>query len=106
MKESKEKVLPKIRPLASRLLVEVKEAADVTPGGIVLPDTAKDKPSRGKVLAVGSGTRGSDGKLYPVEIEVGEVVLFSKWSGTTDDEVLGKGRMLINEQDILAIVEE
>jgi chaperonin GroES len=92
-----------LQPLGDRLIVEVLEEEEVTVGGIVLPDTAKEKPQRGKVLAVGPGARDEDGKHVPMDVAEGEEVIFSKYGGTEiklgTDEVL-----ILRESDVLAKV--
>src|SRR5574338_840363 len=92
-----------LQPLGDRLIVEVLDEEDVTASGIVLPDTAKEKPQRGKVLAVGPGPRDEDGEYIKMEIEVDDEVIFSKYGGTEikvgSDEVL-----ILRESDILAKV--
>jgi len=95
-----------LRPLADRVIVEPIEEEEITAGGIVLPETAKEKPQKGTVLAVGPGKRDDQGKVIPVDVVVGDVVLYAKYGGTevklgTDREVL-----VLRESDILAVVEE
>jgi len=93
----------KVQPLADRILVEVLEAKEKTKGGIVLPDTAKEKPQEAKVVAVGKGKVSDEGKKVPLEVKVGDVVLFGKYSGAeiiVDD----KEYLILKEEDILAIV--
>jgi chaperonin GroES len=94
----------KLKPLADRLIVKPLEEEEVTPGGIVLPETAKEKPQKGEVLAVGPGARDEDGNRTPMEVSVGDTVLFAKYAGTEikleSDEVL-----ILRESDVLAIVE-
>ena len=94
----------KLQPLGDRLIVEVLEEEEVTVSGIVLPDTAKEKPQEGKVIAVGPGDRDEDGKRIPIELKVGDRVLYQKYAGTEfkheDEEFL-----ILSEKDILAIVE-
>ncbi len=92
-----------LKPLADRVLVEPIEDEEVTPGGIVLPETAKEKPQRGKVLAVGPGGRDEDGKLITMEVKVGETVLFAKYAGT-EIKLEGKKRLILRQSDLLAIV--
>ena len=92
-----------LKPLADRVLVEPIEDEEVTPGGIVLPETAKEKPQRGKVLAVGPGGRDEDGKLITMEVKVGETVLFAKYAGT-EIKVEGKKMLILRQSDLLAIV--
>ncbi len=91
----------KLEPLADRLVVKPIEREEVTKGGIVLPDTAKEKPQEGEVLAVGPGRLSEDGKRIPMDIKVGDIVLYAKYGGTDikiDDEEL----MILRESDILA----
>jgi chaperonin GroES len=92
------------RPLHDRVLVKRVEAEEKTPGGIIIPDTAKEKPVEGEVLAVGPGARDETGRVQPLDVKVGDRVLFGKWSGT---EVLieGEDRVIMKEADILGIVE-
>ncbi|MCL5428625.1 MAG: co-chaperone GroES [Chloroflexi bacterium] len=92
-----------LKPLADRVLVEPIEDEEVTPGGIVLPETAKEKPQRGKILAVGPGGRDEDGKLISMEVKVGETVLFAKYAGT-EIKLEGKKRLILRQSDLLAIV--
>ncbi len=93
-----------LKPLADRVLVEPIEDEDVTPGGIVLPETAKEKPQRGKVLAVGPGGRDEDGKVIVMEVAVGNTVLFAKYSGT-EIKMDGKKMLIMRQSDLLAIVD-
>ena len=91
----------KLQPLADRLVVKPIEREEVTKGGIVLPDTAKEKPQEGKVLAVGPGRLSEDGKLIPMDVKVGDRVIYAKYGGTEikiDDEEL----VILRESDILA----
>ena len=91
----------KIEPLADRLVVKPIEREEVTKGGIVLPDTVKEKPQEGKVIAVGPGRLSEDGKRIPVDIKVGDIVIYAKYGGTEikiEDEEL----MILRESDILA----
>ena len=91
------------RPLHDRVLVERVEAEEKTAGGIIIPDTAKEKPQEGKVVAVGTGTRGDDGKITPLDVKAGDTILFGKWSGT-EVKVDGKDLLIMKESDILGIV--
>lgn len=91
----------KINPLDDRVVIETLEAEEKTAGGIVLPDSAKEKPQRGKVLAVGLGTLSDNGKRVKVSVDVGDVVVFGKYSGT-DIKVEGKELKIMREKDILA----
>ena len=93
----------KIQPLADRIVVKVLEAKEVTRGGIVLPDTAKEKPQEAEVVAVGKGKTADDGKAIAPEVKVGDKVLFGKYSGT-EITVDGKELLILKEEDILAIV--
>jgi len=91
----------KLQPLADRLVVKPIEREEVTKGGIVLPDTVKEKPQEGKVLAVGPGRWSEEGKAIPMDIKVGDIVLYAKYGGTeikVDDEEL----MILRESDVLA----
>jgi chaperonin GroES len=95
----------KLQPLGDRVVVEREEAREKTAGGIVLPDTAKDKPQKGKVLAVGDGRLTKDGKRRPLQVKVGDHVLFTSYAG---DEFKLNGEkkvLLMREDDILAVVE-
>lgn len=93
----------KFRPLHDRVLVERIEE-EVTAGGIVIPDNAKEKPSRGKILAVGDGKRDSEGKILPMAVKVGDIVLFGKYAGT-EVKIEGKELVVMREEDIMGIVE-
>ncbi len=95
----------KIRPLQDRVLVKRLEETAKTAGGIIIPDTAKEKPSEGLVEAVGPGAIGSDGKIIPMAVKVGDKVLFGKWSGT-EVKLNGDERLLIKESEILGVIEE
>ena len=93
----------KIQPLADRIMVEVLEAKDVTKGGIVLPDSAKEKPQEAKVIAVGKGKVSDEGKAITPEVKPGDKVLFGKYSGT-EITVDGNEYLILKEEDILAII--
>jgi chaperonin GroES len=93
------------RPLHDRVLVRRIEADEKTAGGIIIPDTAKEKPSQGEVIAVGPGGRDETGKLIPIDIKAGDRVLFGKWSGT-EVKIDGEDLLIMKESDILGIVEE
>ena len=95
----------KIRPLADRILVERLEAETKTTGGIVLPDTAKEKPKSGKVLSVGDGKLLDDGTHQKMQIQKGDTVLFASYAGT-EVKVKGKEYLILNESDILATIEK
>lgn len=94
----------KLKPLGSRVVVEPIEQEDVTAGGIVLPETAKEKPQKGKILSVGPGDRDESGKRIAMDVSVGDMVLFAKYSGT-EIKVDSKKLLILRESDILAIVE-
>ena len=95
----------KLKPLGSRVVVEPIEVEEVTAGGIVLPETAKEKPQKGKVLSVGPGDRDEDGDRIKMDVVEGDVVLFAKYAGT-EIKVDGKKLLILRESDLLAIVEE
>lgn len=94
----------KLKPLGNRVIVEPAESEEVTAGGIVLPETAKEKPQKGTVLAVGPGDRDEDGNYIPMDVKVGDVVLFAKYSGT-EVKLDGKKLLILRESDLLAIVQ-
>ena len=94
----------KFRPLHDRVVVKRIEAEEKTTGGIIIPDTAKEKPSQGEVIAVGLGGRDENGKLIPIDIQVGDRVLFGKWSGT-EVKIDGEELMIMKEADVMGIVE-
>jgi chaperonin GroES len=93
-----------LKPLGARVVVEPIEQEEITAGGIVLPETAKEKPQRGTVVAAGPGDRDEDGKRIAMDVEVGDVVLFAKYSGT-EIKIDGKKLLILRESDLLAIVE-
>ena len=93
-----------LKPLADRLVVEPLEQEDVTSGGIFLPETAKEKPQQGKVLAAGPGRVDDDGKRLNMEVKVGDRVLYAKYSGT-EIKLDGKKVLILREADVLAVVE-
>jgi chaperonin GroES len=93
----------KIKPLADRLVVKPLEAEEVTASGIVLPETAKEKPQKGQVLAVGPGARDEDGKHIKMDVSVNDTVLFAKYAGT-EIKLDGEKLLILRESDILAIV--
>ncbi len=95
----------KIRPLQDRVLIKRLEETTKTAGGIIIPDTAKEKPSEGLVEAVGPGAVGTDGKVIPMTVKVGDKVLFGKWSGS-EVKVNGEERLLVKESEILGVIEE
>jgi chaperonin GroES len=91
----------KLKPMADRVLVKPIEREEVTRGGIVVPDTAKEKPQEGKVLAVGDGRLSEDGKRIPLDVKVGDIVIFAKYGGT-EIKIDGEELILLRESDILA----
>lgn len=94
----------KLRPLHDRVLVRRVEADAKTTGGIIIPDTAQEKPMEGEILAVGPGARGDDGEVHPLEVKAGDRVLFGKWSGT-EIRLDGEELMIMKESDVMGIVE-
>ena len=93
----------KFRPLHDRVLVKRLDEDEKSPGGIIIPDTAKEKPSEGKVIAVGSGTKSEDGKVTALDVKKGDKILFGKWSGT-EVTVGGDDLIIMKESDILGII--
>jgi chaperonin GroES len=94
----------KLRPLHDRILVQRVQEESKTKGGIIIPDTAKEKPAEGKVIAVGNGKKGDDGKLIPLEIKEGDRVLFGKYAGT-EVKIEGEEFLIMREDDVLGIIE-
>lgn len=92
------------RPLHDRVLVRRIEEDDKTAGGIIIPDTAKEKPQQGEVVAVGSGARGDDNEIIPLDVKAGDKILFGKWSGS-EVKIDGEELLIMKESDILGIVE-
>ena len=95
----------KFRPLHDRVVVKRIDAEEKTTGGIIIPDTVKEKPSQGEVIAVGPGGRDEAGKLIPIDIKVGERVLFGKWSGT-EVKIDGQDLLIMKESDIMGVLDE
>ena len=93
----------KFRPLHDRVLVESLDSEEKTSGGIIIPDTAQEKPQEGKVIAVGPGSKSEDGKITPMDVKVGDHVLFGKWSGT-EVKVDGKDYSIMKESDIMGVI--
>ena len=91
------------RPLHDRVLVRRVEAEEKTAGGIIIPDSAKEKPAEGEIVAVGAGARDEDGDRIPLDVQVGDRVLFGKWSGT-EVKVAGEDLLIMKESDILGII--
>ncbi len=95
----------KFRPLHDRVVVRRVDAEEKTAGGIIIPDTAKEKPQQGEVIAVGPGARDENGKLQPLDVRVGDRVLFGKWSGT-EVKIDGEDLLIMKESDIMGIIEQ
>lgn len=93
----------KFRPLHDRVLVQREESEEKTAGGIIIPDTAKEKPMQGKVISVGSGARDEHGKLTPLDVKEGDTILFGKWSGT-EIKLDGADYLIMKESDIMGII--
>jgi len=94
----------KLRPLHDRVLIRRLNAEEKTKGGIIIPDTAQEKPMEGKVVSAGSGARGEDGKVVPLDVKKGDRILFGKWSGT-EVKVDGEELLIMKESDIMGIIE-
>ena len=95
----------KFRPLHDRVVVRRIEAEEKTKGGIIIPDTAKEKPQEGEVIAVGPGARDESGKVTPLDLQPGDRVLFGKWSGT-EVRIDGEDLLIMKESDIMGVIEE
>ncbi|WP_413204848.1 co-chaperone GroES [Rhodospirillum sp. A1_3_36] len=91
------------KPLHDRVLVKRLESEEKTAGGIIIPDTAKEKPMRGEIIAAGSGARGEDGTLHPLDVQAGDQILFGKWSGT-EVKIDGVDYLIMKESDILGVI--
>ena len=94
----------KFRPLHDRVVVKRIDADERTKGGIIIPDTAKEKPQEGEVIAIGPGARNENGKLVPLEVKVGDRILFGKWSGT-EIKLDGEELLIMKESDVLGVIE-
>ena len=94
----------KFRPLHDRVVVERMESEQKTAGGIIIPDTAQEKPMQGKVIAVGAGARDETGKIVPLDVKSGDDVLFGKWSGT-EVKIDGQEYLIMKESDIMGVIE-
>jgi chaperonin GroES len=94
----------KFRPLHDRVLVRRVEAEEKTKGGIIIPDTAKEKPQEGEVIGVGPGARDEGGKLVPIDLKTGDRILFGKWSGT-EIKIEGEDLIIMKESDVMGVVE-
>jgi chaperonin GroES len=95
----------KFRPLHDRVVVKRIDAEAKSAGGIIIPDTAQEKPSQGKIIAVGPGGRDEAGKLIPIDLNVGDTVLFGKWSGT-EVKIDGQDLLIMKESDIMGVIEQ
>jgi len=93
------------RPLHDRVVIRRVEAEEKSAGGIIIPDTAKEKPMEGEVVAVGPGARGEDGKLQPLDLKAGDRVLFGKWSGT-EVKLDGEDLIIMKESDVMGIIDK
>ncbi|HWG43289.1 MAG TPA: co-chaperone GroES [Gemmataceae bacterium] len=96
----------KIKPLGDRIVIRRFEAQEKTAGGIILPDSAKNKPQKGKVLHVGPGRLDKNGKHQPLQIKEGDIVLFTNWAGDEFKQAQGEDVLLMREEDVLAVVDE
>ncbi len=96
----------KVKPLGDRIVIRRHEAQEKTTGGIILPDSAKNKPQKGEVLAVGPGRLLKDGKRQPLQVRQGDVVLFTNWAGDEFKESHGDNILLMREEDVLAVLEK
>jgi chaperonin GroES len=95
----------KFRPLHDRVVVKRIDAEEKSAGGIIIPDTAKEKPSQGEVVAVGPGARDESGKVVALDLKVGDIVLFGKWSGT-EVKLNGEDLLIMKESDIMGVIEQ
>ena len=94
----------RIRPLHDRVVVKRLEEETKSPGGIIIPDTATEKPQQGEIVAVGSGSRGDDNEIIPLDVKAGDKVLFGKWSGT-EVKIGGEDLLIMKESDIMGVLE-
>ena len=94
----------KLRPLHDRIIVERLSEEDTTRGGIIIPDSAKEKPQRGKIIAIGKGKIQEDGKVRPLDVKEGDTILFGKYSGT-EIKIENQDRLIMREDDVLAVIE-
>ena len=95
----------KFRPLHDRVVVKRIDAEEKTSGGIIIPDTAQEKPSQGEIIAIGPGGRDEAGKLIPIDVRVGDHILFGKWSGT-EVKIDGTDYLIMKESDVMGVIEE
>ena len=94
----------KFRPLQDRVMLEALDQEDTTSGGIIIPDTAKEKPMQGKVVAAGPGARDDNGKVTPLDVKVGDKVLYGKWSGT-EVKIDGEDLLIMKESDLMGVLD-
>ena len=94
----------KFRPLHDRVVVRRIDEEEKSAGGIIIPDTAKEKPSQGEIVAVGSGTRNENGEITPMDVQVGDTVLFGKWSGT-EIKIDGEDLLIMKESDVMGVLD-
>ena len=94
----------KFKPLHDRVVVERLDSDEKTAGGIIIPDSAQEKPMQGKILAVGSGARDDSGKIQPLDVKEGDTILFGKWSGT-EVKIDGKDLLIMKESDVMGIID-
>ena len=95
----------KFRPLHDRVLVRRIDEEEKSAGGIIIPDTAKEKPSEGEIIAVGSGARNENGEITPLDVQVGDLILFGKWSGT-EVRIDGEDLLIMKESDVMGIINQ
>ncbi len=93
-----------LQPLHDRVVVRRLDQEETTAGGIIIPDTAQEKPMQGEIMAAGDGARGEDGKIHPLDVKAGDVVMFGKWSGT-EVKVDGDELLIMKESDIMGVIE-
>lgn len=93
-----------LRPMQDRIIVKRLEEEAITAGGILIPETAKEKPQKGEIIAVGKGKRSEDGKIFPLDVKAGDKVLFSKYAGT-EFKIEGEELLIMREDDILGVIE-
>lgn len=96
---------PKIRPLHDRIVVKRLAEETKTAGGIIIPDTSKEKPQEGEVIAVGAGAIMADGNVRPLEVKVGDKVMFGKWGSITEVKVAGEELLIMKEDDVMGVIE-
>jgi chaperonin GroES len=95
----------KFRPLHDRVLVRRIDEEETSAGGIIIPDTAKEKPSQGEIIAVGSGARSENGEITPLDVRAGDLILFGKWSGT-EVKIDGEDLLIMKESDVMGVIDQ